>query len=534
MSKNQKQFIFIISIITIIGAVIRLISCYWGYPLQLHTDEPTIVDSAIDMLRRHSWESFVYNRPDQFEIKCNAILFSIISWIKFYAPAYETFNDYKMMYYLIGRGFTSIFGIALIPFSAFFVGKIVEGTEINKRFTQYSVAILVAFSSIFVSHSSYATPDIPLTFFVLLFSYFFMEYIEKGELKDFIICSIIIGISTTIKYPAIIFSIPLAFMVIYREYLYNKKYLNILKYAGFSILIILFVMFVICPNLFTDISNVIKTIKYEARPTHLGYDGLGFLGNLSYYFVTMSGNLGYISIIPFILGIVAIFKNKNVKNYVFLIALVYLIFMSSLSLHWVRWGIPMYVFYILIVAIGLGYILSLNNIKFGKITFVLGIIINIIILSNVFLSGICITKYSTLPTTIYLSKDFFEKNKINKEDVLYEGYTIFAPDKAGPRVPNLFEFVDGKIIPKKKYLSKKYFTMGDSFRDRFFREPKRYSYEVSIYNAISSNYELLYELKADGNYDQNPFAIKNIFYSIKYLFTKKHSIGSQIFIYKLK
>ena len=345
----------------------------------------------------------------------------------------------------------------------------------------------------------------------------------------------IIGISVTIKYPAMILSILLAFMVIYRECLYTKKYLNILKYAVFSIFIILFVMFIIAPNLFTDLSNVIKLIKHEARPTHLGADGLGFFGNLFYYLKTIIGNLGYISIIPFILGIIAILKNiKNIHNYVFLVGLVYWICMSKLSLHWERWGIPIYSFYILIVAIGCGYILSFKNIKFNKVIFVCGIFVNIILLLNVFLTGICTTKGSRLPNTIYLSKSFFEINKINKEDVLYEGYTIFAPAQAGPIVPNLFELLDCRITPKKEFLSKKYFIMTNSFRDRYFRESKRYSYEVSLYNSIDSNYELVYQLKADGNYKQEPFAFQNIFYCIKYIFSKYHSTGNTISIYKLK
>ena len=531
---KNKQFVIILSIITIIGAIIRLISCYWGYPLLLHPDEFAIVDSAIDMLRRHSWESFVFYRPDQFETKCCSILFSVISWIKFHAPAYDTFNDYKLMYHLIARGFTSIFGIALIPLSVLLVGKIVEGIEINKMWTQYVVAILFAFSPIFVRHSAYATPDIPLTFFVVLFSYFFLEYLEKGEIKDFVICSIIVGIATTIKYPALILSIPLAFMVIYRECLYTKKYLNILKYAGYSIFIIFFVMFIIAPNLFTDFNSVIKCFINEAKSTRVGAYGLGFWGNLFYYLKTVVENLGYITIIPFILGLVLIFKNKNFKYWVFLIGFIYWICMSILSLHVLRWGIPIFAFYNILVAIGLGYILSLKNIKFNKLIFNIGIIINIIVLLNVFLSAICITKSNTLQTNLYLAQKIFEENNVNKEDFVYEGYTPFAPILYNPVAPKLFEFVEGKVKPIDKYSSKKYFIMSNTHSNRYFREAKRYSYEVSIYNAINSNYELSYQLKADGNYLQKSFALKNIFYSIKYIFSKYHSTGSTILIYKLK
>ena len=41
-------------LITLGGMGLRLASCFWGYPMALHPDEFTIVDNAIDMLRRHS------------------------------------------------------------------------------------------------------------------------------------------------------------------------------------------------------------------------------------------------------------------------------------------------------------------------------------------------------------------------------------------------------------------------------------------------------------------------------------------------
>ena len=71
-SRKKRTAIWILALITLGGLGLRLASCFWGYPMALHPDEFTIVDNAIDMLRRHSWLAFVYNRPDQFEIKCNA------------------------------------------------------------------------------------------------------------------------------------------------------------------------------------------------------------------------------------------------------------------------------------------------------------------------------------------------------------------------------------------------------------------------------------------------------------------------------
>ena len=117
-SRKKRIGIWALAMITLVGMGLRLASCFWGYPMALHPDEFTIVDNAIDMLRRHSWLAFVYNRPDQFEIKCNAALFAVASRILFRAPAYEAFENHYMAFYVIARGFTTLFGTAMIPMAA--------------------------------------------------------------------------------------------------------------------------------------------------------------------------------------------------------------------------------------------------------------------------------------------------------------------------------------------------------------------------------------------------------------------------------
>ena len=142
-SREKRTVIWILALITLGGLVFRLASCFWGYPMALHPDEFTIVDNAIDMLRRHSWLAFVYNRPDQFEIKCNAALFAVASRILFGVPAYEAFETHYMAFYVIARGFTSLFGTAMIPLAAFLAGRMAK--EENRKLTQLITAFLFAF-----------------------------------------------------------------------------------------------------------------------------------------------------------------------------------------------------------------------------------------------------------------------------------------------------------------------------------------------------------------------------------------------------
>ena len=213
-SREKRTVIWILALITLGGLVFRLASCFWGYPMALHPDEFTIVDNAIDMLRRHSWLAFVYNRPDQFEIKCNAALFAVASRILFGVPAYEAFETHYMAFYVIARGFTSLFGTAMIPLAAFLAGRMAK--EENRKLTHLITAFLFAFSPILVEHSAYATPDIVLTFFVLLFALLAQLYLESGKVIWLWLSVVVTGIGISIKYPAAILCLMIAAMVIFR------------------------------------------------------------------------------------------------------------------------------------------------------------------------------------------------------------------------------------------------------------------------------------------------------------------------------
>ena len=78
---------------------------------------------------------------------------------------------------------------------------------------------------------------------------------------------------------------------------------------GTSACVVLATVFVIAPNIGADVSSVAASLVKEARPAHLGADGLGFGGNLLFYSKTCFANYGIVVTMLSLIGRVAIAVN---------------------------------------------------------------------------------------------------------------------------------------------------------------------------------------------------------------------------------
>lgn len=93
----------------------------WGLPTPLHPDEGTIVDTAIRMAERHSFEPNVFFRPDHLEIKINMIVYSLISFIFYGMSVGELAQVHKEVFFLTARIITAFFGTEMI-FMSYLIG----------------------------------------------------------------------------------------------------------------------------------------------------------------------------------------------------------------------------------------------------------------------------------------------------------------------------------------------------------------------------------------------------------------------------
>ena len=536
MKKNKKRYVLItLAVLMILGGVLRVLCCFWGYPHQLHPDENTIVNNTIDMLSRNSWEAYVYNRPDQFEIKCNALIFEVVSRLRWHLPAEEVFAYSQGPFYLLARFYTAMFGIAMIPMTYLLTGKIFQNGKLKHvEETQLLAAALIAVSPIFVQHSAYATPDIVLSFFVLLIGYLSVVYLENKGNRFIYVIAVLTGICISIKYPAAIMCMYIALLVIYKCIKEKSGWKSFFVQGLLSIVLVVGTLFVIAPNLFTDVSTAIEVFLTETRSTHAGADGLNMLGNMRYYIVTIMEHTGFCSFFFFLFGVWYLVKHRSEKHFPLLLSGIYWICLSVLALHWLRWGIPMYLGYIILTAVGCVWILErVCALKKGSVVaLAIGFGAMILLIANVLISSLTLTKWSCLPDARVKAMNFCEEHQITRENSVFEGYTpLVTTYWSGPQTEDFEQ--KNEILQLKNNSEKKYYVMSSNFLNRYKNQEDKYSEQLSFYRALDKTYPLIYKLEGSF-YQKSICEIKNISYAFDYLFKEHKATGDTIYIYELK
>lgn len=518
--------------LTLAGGIARVVGCFWGYPLLLHPDESATVDYAIDMLSRHSWMAASFDRPDHFEIKCDALLFAIFSRLRYGVPAYQAFSEHMTAFYIVGRMLAAAFGTALIPLVSLFAMDVLREKPFRFRCPVALFAGLgVGFLPVFLRYSTLADPDVVLTFFVVLFSWCMLRYLRSGSKKALLSGAALIGLCVTVKYNGAILCLPLALGVIYRALRVDKRPWDILKYGILSALLAGIAVAVIGPNLILEYRTVLANVIREARPNHLGADGLSFWGNAGFYLMDIADAVGRISLLFAGIGLGNLLWQRRRDSLCLAVGAIFWVCISVLKLHWSRWGLPAYPFYLILTGVGLGQTVlwARNRWKpLGAAAMVLSCLLG----GNVLLSGLTETKALTVPDTRNRSLEAVSAMGITPENTLYEGYTPFAPADYTD-LSDAFEWADGEIRPKAEYAGKRYFMMSDSFYGRYRGDLERYGDKAAVYSAIEAQYPLVYRLVPDDDRSGSPWLSRNIPLSVRYLLGHSTCGGSTISVFDL-
>jgi hypothetical protein len=312
--------------IFIIALILRFWGIWYGLPLQLNVDEPSLVSGTLSI--KHNLNPGRFDWPSLY-FYINAAFYGAFALIKPILTATLKIPDDSFSpaaFFLISRSLSAVLG-SLTVIVVFMIGRKIFSHRVGMI-----AALLLTFLPVHVLESHLAKVDIAHTFFVALAVYFIWDIYKKGNKWSYIMSGILIGIATSIKYNSFLLAISVLQAYLMRrsesqEADFIKKYFDwkSVKYMLLAGLLSIVVFYMGSPFALFDYKTFFSTERGQGAMWQ--FQNLGKVEWADYpaevyeTFVTMFQNdLGYIIWILFsVLLLLFLFFNKRSKAYNFLL-----------------------------------------------------------------------------------------------------------------------------------------------------------------------------------------------------------------------
>lgn len=467
----------------VLGSLLRFGGITWGLPMQLHPDEWVIVEGAIDLATRNSFEPSQFSRPDHLEILLSYLLYMAWSYAAHGMPPEVLFDVSETPFYALSRAVTAAMGAAMIPL-AFLIGRPFA------REAGLFMAIGVAFFPPFVEHSRYATPDVPLTFTVMLVILGCVLYIRSQSWWSLFLACAGVALGITVKYPAIIGCLAIAASVGIASILARRPW-RILGRGAAAVGMVIGVTFAVSPVLFTNASEVLHQISAQNAAGHLGASGLTFGEKLALY-ANLQVEFGGVLMVLFALAaVIWVGVRRRWDAAPLGIGLIYWIAISSLSLHWVRWGLPMWISVVLLGGLGVWVAWQWAS-RARREVIARSAVATAASVSGVTLlvSSLVVVASALAPDTRTVAARDLEARGLSPANTSFDGYTPFLPGGV-TTVADELTLVDDTVVRRPAYPALEFALLSERMSERYLADPNRP--EHALYTAIESTLPVIKE-----------------------------------------
>jgi len=474
-----------LTLIILGGALARFLGGSWGLPLELHPDEWVIVQGAIEMATRHSFEPAYFFRPDHVEIQLSNLAYLAYAQLFHGSSPQSVYASNPAPFILISRTITACFGVAMI----------VVANLIGRRFNRtigVLAAFLVAFFPMYVGQSHFATPDVPLSLTLMIVILGCMRYLDSPSWGNLLLASLGVSISIAIKYPGALGAIMIAIAVI-TSAVRARAWSRILVHGAAALAAVVGFLFAISPVLFTNGPTVVSAMTAEAGDAALGADGLGWFGNMGFYAQTFATTAGFVLLVCFALGVMWSVRLRLVQSIPLWLGAVYWVSLSGLQLHWPRWGFPMFLTPLLMAPIGAYYSFRyLLDRGAGRWWRGGAVGLGALMALNLALGSAASTATYRSQDTRIVGKEYFAVHGVDETNTVFEGYTPLSPGV--PRaIFGAFKVVDGRLVLKSKKpggSTIRYVALSSDIYARFQADPK-YIAQQKFYAMLNEQFPLI-------------------------------------------
>ncbi len=320
--------------------VARLASIRYGLPLQYDADEQIWINHAHAMAFDPRLSPGWYGAPASTLFYPLALLFALygglasaFAWID--GSIVPDLHREALAFYLIGRSFTVL--TSLLVFFPLYA--ILQRLRVSPLWCLFAILITACDSSS-IELSTITRMDMLQVLFMLLCIMFVIKGMQDVTLRSFIYAGFCVGLAATSKYPGIVVSFVIFAALVALSVTGRVSAMTAIRWLLLSAMASMIMAFLSAPYVFVHYDFTIQQIVYESRDQQIGAMKDSFLGALQYYFVlSIPEALGVsAAAIAYLSGLFML--SQRTVWIIPLFIVVYMIFLSSLSLQWVRWIVP--------------------------------------------------------------------------------------------------------------------------------------------------------------------------------------------------
>lgn len=313
----------------------------FGLPSMYDRDEPLFVMKGLYLLREGTFNPAWFGHPATTTIYALAIidvaligLGHVLGWWGDTAGFARAIYANPGLVFLPNRWFIAACGVACVALT-YVLGRKLAGHRVGLL-----AAALLAICPLHIEYSQIIRTDMHATVFMLACLIFTVDIAEHGRRRDYALVAIMAGLAVATKWPAgLIIVAPLATVLLMPGVDLRRRLLNCFA-LGAGCLVTLFV---VSPFLLLDYQTVLTNLAGESRPVHLGATGGGILSNMAWYITDpLSRTFGWAGVLLSLGGMIfAAVRLPQTRAALVLPSVAFFILISSQSLVWARWTVPL-------------------------------------------------------------------------------------------------------------------------------------------------------------------------------------------------
>ena len=265
------------------------------------------------------------------------------------------------------------------------------------------------------------------------------------------------------------------------------------------------------PYFVLDFTAVWKNLAHEMREEHLGADGLGFADNLRWYLtsalpLTMPATWLALALAG---GALAAWRRNVAAGLVALCAVLFVVAISTASLHWQRWLIqvvPLLAIFSAAGMVGLARLLAHGAARLvpaaARATPAFVALLVVLVTAGPAAAYFRTAWLQGVPGTRLLAREWIERNVPAGTRIVADFYTAPLHDTEIPADYH-FALASNGTLEGYRAAGYRYAMISDAIYLRFFREAKRYPREVKFYETLLRNGKLVHRF-APGDRGRGP------------------------------